>query len=77
MTGEQLKAVHEARPFKPFSICLADGTSVEVRHPEMLFRTQGGRTIIVNTSGENLEILDLLLVTKLVVGNGPKKRRGG
>jgi hypothetical protein len=43
----------------------------------MLFRTQGGRTIIVNTSGENLEILDLLLVTKLVVGNGQKKRRGG
>jgi hypothetical protein len=76
MTGEQLRALHEARPFRPFTICMADGTSVEVRHPEMLFRTQGGRTIYVNTEGENVAIIDLLLVTKLVVGNGQPKRRG-
>jgi hypothetical protein len=70
MTTEQLKNVHEAKPFRPFTIHLADGTSLDVSHPEILWRTQGGRTIFVNTSGEHVAIVDLLLVTKLTVHNG-------
>jgi hypothetical protein len=78
MTTDQLKAAHEAKPFKPFSIHLADGSSVDVSHPEALFRTKGGRIAIVNTSGDQIEIIDLLLVTKLSFQNGApaaKKRR--
>ena len=75
MTIEQLRAVHEARPFKPFTIHLADGSSVPVRHPELLWRTQGGRTIFVNTAGEEVAIIDFLLVTKLTLGNGTRRRR--
>jgi hypothetical protein len=29
----------------------------------------------VNTGGENVAIIDLLLVTKLTVGNGVRRRR--
>ena len=75
MTTEQLKNVHGAKPFRPFTIHLADGTSLDVSHPEILWRTQGGRTIFVNTSGEHVAIVDLLLVTKLTVHNGSVSSR--
>jgi hypothetical protein len=75
MTTDQLRAAHKARPFIPFTVHLADGTSVHVPHPEVLFQTQGGRTIFINTGGEEVSIIDLLLVTKLTFGNGRSKRR--
>jgi hypothetical protein len=75
MTSEQLRAVHKAQPFKPFTVHLADGTSVDVRHPELLLQTQGGRTIFVNTAGEDVAIIDLLLVTKITFSNGRSKGR--
>ena len=75
MTTEQIKTVHEARPFRPFTIHLADGTSVAVSHPELMLRTQGGRTVFVNTSGEDVAIIDLLLVTKLTLSKGTTRGR--
>jgi hypothetical protein len=75
MTTEQIRTLHEARPFRPFTIHLADGSSVEVRHPELMLRTQGGRTVFVNTGGEDVAIVDLLLVTKLTLSNGTTRRR--
>jgi hypothetical protein len=79
MTSDQLKSLHEARPFKPFVIHMADGTSVPVNHPELLLRTQGGRTAIVNTEGEKVSIIDLLLVTRLTFQseNGSRQRKKG
>jgi hypothetical protein len=75
MAPEQTNTLHEARPFRPFTIHLADGSSVEVPHPELKPRTQGGRTVIVNTSGEHGAIIDLLLVTKLTLTNGTARQR--
>jgi hypothetical protein len=77
MTIEQIDTVHKARPFRPFRIHMADGTSVPVPHPEMMFRTRGGRTVFVNTGGENVEIIDLLLVTKITMGNGARREGAG
>jgi hypothetical protein len=59
---------------------LADGRSLEVRHPECLARTPNGRTIVVLTpddkSGEgHMEIVDILLVTSLELLNGQSGRR--
>jgi hypothetical protein len=55
---------------------MADGTSVPVNHPELLLHTQGGRTAIVNSEGERIIIVDLLLVTKLTPQNGNGAGRG-
>ncbi|MBW3543801.1 MAG: hypothetical protein KY476_26430 [Planctomycetes bacterium] len=88
MTIEQLRRLHEARPFKPFRIHIADGRAFEIRHPEFLARFPSGRTMFVVTGDEAYEIIDLLLVTTLEVlegsgaggkGNGEakgKKRKG-
>jgi len=70
MTIEQFDAVHQARPFRPFTMCLADGDKVRVEHPEFALRSQSGRTIIVADGEESHRIIDLLLVTNIAVGNG-------
>lgn len=85
MIIEQLRAVHQADPFKPFTVPfkpftvhLADGRSLHVPHREFLSQSPGGRTLIVYHEDESFSILDLLLVTELKVTNGkgrqPRRR---
>jgi len=67
MTIEQLRNVHRAQPFQPFTIHLADGRKFLVPHPDFLSHSPTGRTIIVYQTNESFSILDLLLVTELEV----------
>jgi hypothetical protein len=75
MTTAQLDTIAKAQPFKPFTLHLADGTQHHVSHPELIWRTQGGRTVFVNLGGESVAIIDLLLVTKITTGNGARRRK--
>lgn len=65
MTAEQFRLLQRATPFQPFVIHMVDGTSHPVRHPELLLISQGGRTAIVNLEGEQMAIVDMLLISKL------------
>ena len=65
MTTQQLQKMHQARPFQPFDIHMADGRSIPVDHPELLAMTTGGRTISVAVHEDAFEVIDLLLVTSL------------
>jgi hypothetical protein len=65
MTIEQLRKVHQATPFVPFTIYLADGRSFPVRHREYLAHSPSGRTVIVSNAGDSFDIIDLLLVIDL------------
>jgi hypothetical protein len=67
MTIEQLRAVHQAQPFRPFTIHTADGRTTLVPHSEFLSHSQSGRTVIVHQPDESFSIIDLLLVTELEV----------
>lgn len=75
MTIDQLKAMHQARPFQPFRIHLVDGRSLDVLHPEFLAHTPLGRTIIVAKESDSFEIVDLLLVVSLEPIKNGKRRR--
>ena len=76
MTIEQLRKFHQAQPFQPFDIHLADGRSLPVEHPEMLAIAPPGRTIGIGRDDGTIEILDLLLVTSLKShANGTTHRR--
>jgi hypothetical protein len=76
MTIEQLRTLHQAKPFKPFTIHIADGASYDINHPENLLQSQGGRTLAVSTEGDVIVIIDLLLVTRISTSNGsPTSRR--
>jgi len=74
MTGEQLRNFHQAQPFRPFIIHLADGRSIEVRHPEMLAYAFPARSFAVWTR-DSYSVIDLLLVTELRQRNGVGRSR--
>ena len=74
MTVEQLRTVLRAASFRPFTIYLADGRQIPVRHPDFLAQSPTGRTIIVYQEDDTFSIVDLLLVTELKVHNGSPAR---
>ena len=65
MTAQQLRAIHQARPFRPFTIVMGDGAEHHVGHPEFLSMSPSGRIAVVHRSDEAISILDLLLMTEL------------
>ena len=67
MTAEQLRAMREANPFRPFTIHLADGRTLTVPHRDFVSQSPNGRTIIVYGSADAFSIVDLYLVTELEV----------
>ena len=76
MTIEELRQRHKATPFVPFDIRLADGRSFRVKSPEFLAQSPGGRTLYLATS-DGLEIIDLLVVVSLSIGDRSRGRRSG
>jgi hypothetical protein len=76
MTAEQLRAMRDANPFRPFTIHLADGRSLAVRHRDFVSQSPGGRTIIVFRSDETFSVVDLHVVTELAI-RGPADANGG
>lgn len=77
MTIGQLKKVHQAAPFRPFVLHMADGRKIAVRHRDFLSHSETGRTVIVHHDGDDFSILDVLMITEIEVtaSNGSKSRR--
>jgi len=76
MTIQQLRELWKAEPFRPFTIHLADGREIPVRHREFLMPSPSGRTMIVYQPDDSFNVIDLLLVTDLEVAAGNGKQRG-
>jgi hypothetical protein len=77
MTIEKIKAAYEARPFKPFTVHLADGRVMPVAHPEFMAMLPGGRNIFIALEDGSYHIIDLLMVVSLgfQIGGTSKGRR--
>jgi hypothetical protein len=73
MTTEQVRKLHQARPFQPFVVRLGDGQALPVDHPEFLAYAPNSRTMTVYFKNGDFEIVDLLLVTGLEVRNGSRR----
>ena len=61
-----LQGIREAlqrQPFEAFSICLADGRSLSVPHPEMV--AIGKRRIIVVEADDSWSVVEPLLIVSL------------
>ncbi len=67
MTIEQLRNAHQVRPFRPFTIHMADGRALHVPHSEFLSHSASGRTVVVHHADEKFSIVDLLLVNEVEV----------
>ena len=72
MTISEFKNILGAKPFRAFTINLADGRSIPVKHREFVLPSPSGRTVIVYQPDDSFDIIDILLVTSLSV-NGKKR----
>jgi len=73
MTIEQLRSIHRATPFRPFTIHMGDGRTFQVKGRDFLSHSPSGRTVIVYEDDDNFSILDLLLMTEIEVHDDPTK----
>ncbi len=74
MTIQQLRAVHRAMPFSPFTVHMADGRAFDVPHPDFLSMSPTGRTVIIYQQDDEFSILDLLLMTEIKTTAAPASR---
>ena len=74
MTIEQIRKAHQARPFAPLTLRAGGGREYHVPHPEFMFITPPGRTIIVVDQDGAAELIDLLLVESLHFNKGRRRR---
>ena len=77
MKLDELRELHQARPFRPFAIHTADGRKFPIPHSEFLALEPGGTIAIVFRTNHTFSILDLDLVTELetLPRNNSKQRR--
>ena len=75
MTIELIRKAYQTRPFKPFTLRTGGGREYHVPHPEFMFITPPGRTIIVVDQDGAAELIDLLLVESLHFNNRRRRRK--
>ncbi len=79
MRVDEIRAWLEARPFRPFTIHVADGGSLKVKHEDFVALSPTGRTMIVyrGDKTEGFQMIELLMITRLETAsrNPPRKAR--
>ena len=70
-----LRELHEARPFVPFTITLADGRKLPVVHNEFLSFFPSGRAAMLTHDDDRFTLIDLLLITAVDVDPKFRTRR--
>ena len=63
MNLDGLRSALKSQPFQPFSMRLADGRSVPVKHPE--FVAVGPRLVVVVDTDNSWQIVEPLLIVSL------------
>ena len=74
MTAQQLRDLQQAKPFRPFTMHMADGRSFQVSHPEFLLVAPSGRTAVLYDQDDHLNILDVMLMTGIETTSAPTTR---
>jgi hypothetical protein len=67
MTTEAIKTAIQRRPFRAFTIRLADGSQVPVQSQEHIAIHPDGKTFVIFEPAGGYRILDIPLVTDLSV----------
>lgn len=65
MKSKAIRELYDSEPFRPFTIRLEDGRSVEVPHREFLFIHPGEDTIIVALPDGGFRMIASDLVTEI------------
>ena len=77
VTVKTLREVMNARPFRPFWLCMADRRKLHVIHPDFISVSQVGREATVHLPNGHMEHVDLLLATRITFRKPATPRRSG
>lgn len=67
MMLQQLQALYRAKPFRPFTLRMADGQKLPVESPEYIAFSPSGHTIFVHLRKDVLRIVDVTQIVSAVV----------
>jgi hypothetical protein len=67
MTTEAIRDAVQKRPFRPFSVCLADGSQIKIQSQDYVALHPAGKTFIIFEPDGGYRIVDIPLVTDLSV----------
>ena len=66
MEIDQFRGTLRTMPFKPFVIHTSSGEKYGVSHPEAVWQSPGGKTVIVSVKGEEVALIDIGLISEVV-----------
>ena len=69
MNIQQLREYVHKNPDKAFTLHIADGRSIQVKHSDYITVPEKGRTILVSYDHDKFDIIDVMLVTG-ITGEG-------
>jgi hypothetical protein len=69
VTIAELKKAKDERPFQPFTLCMDDGSEIEVPHPDAVAWEDGSRQTVLVISSTGWEVVDVSLVQSLRFAN--------
>ncbi len=75
MISDAIKSRLGASPFKPFAMRLTSGATYDVRHPELVSLSPGGRHLILWIDDNRYVDIDVLLVESIEQASGRGRRR--
>ena len=75
MNIAMFRELHEARPFVPFTITMADGRKLPVIHNEFLYFFPSGRAVMLTHRDDRFTLMDTLLITAVDVDPKFRTRR--
>jgi hypothetical protein len=77
MEVDQFRSALKVKPFRPFVINTTNGEKYTVTHPEAVWQSPGGKTVLVHIKGEEVALMDIALISEIVlrVGKAGRKER--
>lgn len=66
MTVKQFRSAYKKRPFKPFTIVTQSGETYRVAHPEAVWQSSDGDTVIVDPGGGTVALMGVEHITEVV-----------
>ena len=76
MAPDQVRKILNAVPFRPFTVEIAGGREVPVKHIDYAQFSPAGRTLVVFSDEDDAaDIIDVFLITRLGLAKTPTRRK--
>ena len=71
MRTEEMRNLLRAQPFRPFTIHMPEGPTVQVVHHDFALLSPDGRTLIAYSPDNSFNMIDVMLIASVEVGPPP------